>query len=85
MRNLESSSKKLHVVQTAIQLITAHGFHNTGVDLITKETKIAKGTLYNYFHSKEHLIEMCIAFQKKPAQRRSAFYHLLKPLLQFKR
>ncbi|MGV2454615.1 UNVERIFIED_CONTAM: TetR/AcrR family transcriptional regulator [Acinetobacter seifertii] len=64
MRNLETSSKKLHVVQTAIQLITAHGFHNVGVDLITKETKIAKGTLYNYFHSKEHLIEMCIAFQK---------------------
>ncbi|WP_151789003.1 TetR/AcrR family transcriptional regulator [Acinetobacter seifertii] len=64
MRNLETSSKKLHVVQTTIQLITAHGFHNVGVDLITKETKIAKGTLYNYFHSKECLIEMCIAFQK---------------------
>ncbi|MFK8985719.1 TetR/AcrR family transcriptional regulator [Acinetobacter seifertii] len=64
MRNLETSSKKLQVVQTTIQLITIHGFHNVGVDLITKETKIAKGTLYNYFHSKERLIEMCIAFQK---------------------
>ncbi|MEQ1454565.1 TetR/AcrR family transcriptional regulator [Acinetobacter seifertii] len=64
MRNLEISSKKLHVVQTTIQLITTHGFHNVGVDLIAKETKIAKGTLYNYFHSKERLIEMCIVFQK---------------------
>ncbi|MEQ1188416.1 MULTISPECIES: TetR/AcrR family transcriptional regulator [Acinetobacter] len=64
MSHLEISSKKLHVVQTTIQLITIHGFHNVGVDLITKETQIAKGTLYNYFHSKERLIEMCIAFQK---------------------
>ncbi|PTV53491.1 TetR/AcrR family transcriptional regulator [Acinetobacter seifertii] len=61
---LETSSKKLLAVQTTIQLITTHGFHNAGIDLIAKETKIAKGTLYNYFHSKERLIEMCIAFQK---------------------
>jgi len=64
MPNLETSSKKLQAVQTTIQLITTHGFHKVGVDLIAKETKIAKGTLYNYFHSKEHLIEMCIVFQK---------------------
>ncbi len=57
MRNLETSSKKLHVIQTTIQLMTIHGFHNVGVDLIAKETKIAKGTLYNYFHSKAGLIE----------------------------
>jgi len=61
---LETSSKKLQAVQTTIQLITTHGFHKVGVDMIAKETKIAKGTLYNYFHSKEHLIEMCIVFQK---------------------
>ncbi|KCX60092.1 TetR/AcrR family transcriptional regulator, partial [Acinetobacter baumannii] len=41
-----------------------HGFHNAGVDLIIKEAKIPKATFYNYFHSKERLIEMCIAFQK---------------------
>lgn len=64
MRNLESSSKKPHVVQTAIQLITAHGFHNTGVDLITKEAQITKSTFYKYFGSKQRLVEMCIAFQK---------------------
>lgn len=52
------------MVQTAIQLFTTHGFHNAGVDLIIKEAKIPKATFYNYFHSKERLIEMCIAFQK---------------------
>ncbi len=64
MPNLETSSKKLHIIRTAIRLFTTHGFHTTGVDLIVKESKIPKATLYNYFHSKERLIEICIAFQK---------------------
>ncbi|WP_336167703.1 TetR/AcrR family transcriptional regulator [Acinetobacter sp. 161(2023)] len=64
MPHLEISSKKLKVVQTAIRLFTTYGFQTAGVDLIAKESKIPKGTLYNYFHSKEDLIEMCIVFQK---------------------
>jgi len=64
MRNLEISSKKLQVIQTAIQLFTTRGFHMSGVDLIAKEAKITKSTFYKYFGSKERLIEMCIAFQK---------------------
>ncbi|ELW80725.1 TetR/AcrR family transcriptional regulator [Acinetobacter baumannii] len=64
MPNLETSSKKLHVIRTAINLFTTYGFHTTGVDLIVKKSEIPKATLYNYFHSKEGLIEMCIAFQK---------------------
>jgi len=65
MSNLEISSKKLQVIRMAICLFTTHGFHTAGIDLIAKESKIPKGTLYNYFHSKERLIEMCIAFQKR--------------------
>ncbi len=64
MRNLEISSKKLQVIQTAIQLFTTRGFHTVGVDLIAKEAKITKSTFYKYFGSKERLVEMCIAFQK---------------------
>ena len=64
MRNLKTSSKKLQVIHTAIRLFVTYGFHTTGVDLIIKEAKITKATFYNYFHSKERLIEMCIAFQK---------------------
>ncbi|MBJ8470510.1 TetR family transcriptional regulator [Acinetobacter pittii] len=64
MSTLEISSKKLQVVQTAIQLFTTHGFHNAGVDLIIKKSKIQKATFYNYFHSKERLVEMCLIFQK---------------------
>ncbi|CAM0689602.1 TetR/AcrR family transcriptional regulator [Acinetobacter baumannii] len=64
MHNLKNSSKKLQVIHTAIRLFVTYGFHTTGVDLIIKEAKITKATFYNYFHSKERLIEMCIAFQK---------------------
>ncbi len=64
MPTLERSSKKLQVVQTAIQLFTTYGFHNAGVDLIIKKSKIQKATFYNYFHSKERLVEMCLIFQK---------------------
>ncbi|MDV7449365.1 TetR/AcrR family transcriptional regulator [Acinetobacter baumannii] len=64
MSNLEISSKKLHVIQTAIHLFTTYGFHTAGVDLIAKEANITKSTFYKYFGSKERLVEMCIAFQK---------------------
>ena len=64
MPTLETSSKKLQVIHTAIELFNLYGFHNTGVDLIAKKSKIPKATFYNYFHSKERLIETCISFQK---------------------
>ncbi|EOQ63602.1 hypothetical protein F935_01231 [Acinetobacter calcoaceticus ANC 3811] len=65
MSNLEISSKKLQVIRTAIRLFTSHGFHTAGIDLIVKDSEITKTTFYNYFQSKERLIEMCIAFQKR--------------------
>ncbi len=64
MPTLETSSKKLQVIHTAIELFNLYGFYNAGVDLIVKESKIPKATFYNYFHSKERLIEKCISFQK---------------------
>ncbi|WP_447499929.1 TetR/AcrR family transcriptional regulator [Acinetobacter oleivorans] len=64
MPNLETSSKKLKVLHTAVDLFNIYGFHNTGVDLIVKKSKIPKATFYNYFHSKERLVETCLAYQK---------------------
>ncbi|WPP70823.1 TetR/AcrR family transcriptional regulator [Acinetobacter pittii] len=64
MPHSEISAKKLQVICTSIQLFTIYGFHNTGVNLLIKKCKIQKATFYNYFQSKERLIERCIAFQK---------------------
>ncbi|MGB9039316.1 MAG: helix-turn-helix domain-containing protein, partial [Acinetobacter calcoaceticus] len=59
MPNLENSFRALRVLHAARDLFNQHGFHNVGVDRIIAEARISKSTFYNYFHSKERLIEMC--------------------------
>ena len=64
MKNLVTSFRALHVLHIASDLFKQYGFHKVGVDRIISETKISKATFYNYFHSKERLIEMCLLLQK---------------------
>ncbi|MEL4548308.1 TetR/AcrR family transcriptional regulator, partial [Acinetobacter baumannii] len=52
----------------AIDLFHHRGFHLIGVDRIVKESQITKATFYNYFHSKERLIEICLMVQKEKLQ-----------------
>jgi len=54
----------LSVLHTARYLFNKYGFQKVGVDRIIESAKIPKGTFYNYFHSKERLIEMSLTFQK---------------------
>jgi len=56
--------RALSVLHSARYLFNKHGFHNVGVDRIIEAAKIPKATFYNYFHSKERLIEMSLTFQK---------------------
>ncbi|MDP9801923.1 TetR/AcrR family transcriptional regulator [Acinetobacter calcoaceticus] len=63
MNNLESSFRALRVLHAAKDLFNQHGFY-IGVDRIVEEAKIPKATFYNYFHSKEKLVEMSLTFQK---------------------
>ena len=65
MKNLDASRKALHVIDTATDLFKQYGFNKVGVDQIIAESQINKGTFYNYFHSKERLIEMCLLIQKE--------------------
>ncbi|WP_336168069.1 TetR/AcrR family transcriptional regulator [Acinetobacter sp. 161(2023)] len=58
------SLRALSVLHTSRYLFNKYGFHNVGVDRIIESAKIPKATFYNYFHSKERLIKMCLAFQK---------------------
>jgi len=64
MKNLDASRRALHVIHTATDLFNQHGFNKAGVDLIIANSQMTKGTFYNYFHSKERLIQMCLTFQK---------------------
>ena len=64
MPNLVLSTRAMQVINTSINLFHHFGFHTVGVDRIVKECEIPKATFYNYFHSKERLIQMSLTFQK---------------------
>ncbi|ADI91296.1 transcriptional regulator, TetR family protein [Acinetobacter oleivorans DR1] len=65
MPNLVLPARAMQVVNESIHLFHHFGFHTVGVDRIVKESKIPKATFYNYFHSKERFIEMCLTVQKE--------------------
>ncbi|WP_375038351.1 TetR/AcrR family transcriptional regulator [Acinetobacter sp. RW6] len=56
--------RALSALHTSRYLFNNYGFHNVGVDRIIETAKMPKATFYNYFHSKERLIEMSLTFQK---------------------
>ncbi len=68
MRNVVLPTRALYVVNKAIDLFHHRGFHLIGVDRIVRESEITKATFYNYFHSKERLIEICLVVQKEKLQ-----------------
>lgn len=44
------------IITTATQLFETRGIHASGVDLIIRESGVAKATLYKYFPSKNQLV-----------------------------
>ncbi len=51
-----ASSRREHLVDTALELFSREGYHATGIDRILAEAGVAKMTLYNHFKSKDELI-----------------------------
>lgn len=49
--------KRKHIIDTAMKLFNETGFHNTPTSKIAKKAKVSVGTLFNYFPTKEDLIE----------------------------
>ncbi|MFW6698765.1 TetR/AcrR family transcriptional regulator [Acinetobacter pittii] len=65
MPNLVLSTRAIQVINKSIDLFHHHGFHTIGVDRIVKECEVTKATFYNFFHSKERFIEICLIIQKE--------------------
>ncbi|BBQ49365.1 TetR/AcrR family transcriptional regulator [Acinetobacter pittii] len=65
MPNLVLSTRAIQVINKSIDLFHHHGFHTVGVDRIVKECEVTKATFYNFFHSKEQFIEICLIVQKE--------------------
>ena len=57
---LKSIERKQQLLKIAYDMFLSKGYDNTSVDDIIKEAKIAKGTYYYYFESKEETLEEVI-------------------------
>jgi AcrR family transcriptional regulator len=67
------SSKREHLVDTAMELFYKNGFHATGIDKILAESGVAKMTLYKHFKSKDELI--LATLRKRDEKFRNDFMH----------
>lgn len=50
---------KERIIKTATELFHNQGYHQTGINQIIKEAKVAKASLYYHFSTKD---DLCIAF-----------------------
>ena len=49
--------KRQLIMNTTLELFALHGYESTTINQIAKRANISKGLLYNYFESKEDLLE----------------------------
>lgn len=51
------NTKKQLILDTALTLFAEHSYHNTSISKIATKAGISKGLIYNYFKSKEDLLQ----------------------------
>lgn len=54
--------KQTQIIHAAIKVFSKYGIDGTKMELVAKEAGIGKGTIYEYFASKESLLEKMIQF-----------------------
>lgn len=55
-------ARRKQIMEQTLGLFATKGYFNTSISDIAKKTKISKGLLYNYFGSKEELLNEVISF-----------------------
>ncbi|MDO4173587.1 MAG: TetR/AcrR family transcriptional regulator [Eubacteriales bacterium] len=55
-RQLQAMETKNRIYQAAVREINEKGFNHVNIEDITREAKVAKGTFYTHFESKEAII-----------------------------
>ena len=48
------------ILEAACRVVAQHGFQGTTIDRVAEEAKIAKGTVYLYFHNKDELLKAAV-------------------------
>lgn len=60
-KEMREKSKK-HIIETALKLFSSNWFHATSIRQIAKQAGISIGLMYNYFQSKEELLDESIKY-----------------------
>ncbi len=55
--NNHLEQRRKEILAAAEKVFDAHGYASTTMDAVAAEARISKGSLYNYFESKQHLFE----------------------------
>ena len=56
----QRQASKMKIIVVALELFSKKGFINTSINDIAKTANISKGLMYNYFESKDVLLEECL-------------------------
>ncbi|MDP8202658.1 MAG: TetR/AcrR family transcriptional regulator [Candidatus Tenebribacter burtonii] len=56
---IREKSRKL-IINTAMELFAYYGYHSTTIEKISKKAGISKGLIYNYYKSKDELLEIVL-------------------------
>ena len=56
IREFKKTNNREKILNAAIKLFTKKGFESVGIETITRQAKLAKGTFYNYFAKKEDVL-----------------------------
>ena len=70
------SDARKRIVQAALKLFSARGYHGTGIADILKESDVKRGSLYHYFSSKKELAFAAIDEQVRLIVEKGSIRHL---------
>jgi AcrR family transcriptional regulator len=62
-RERRAAETRLRLFRCALQLFAEHGFPNVTVEDITEAADVGKGTFFNYFESKDHVLGVMAEIQ----------------------
>src|SRR3989442_15536674 len=75
-RERKKEATRHQIVKVAVDLFSKHGIEAVTVDQIAETADVGKGTIYNYFHTKEDIV---VAFMAEFEQKVQAKLHHFDP------
>ncbi|UCC80801.1 MAG: TetR/AcrR family transcriptional regulator [Candidatus Zixiibacteriota bacterium] len=57
-KKVDKEAKKDKIIKTAMKVFAKNGIYDTKIEMVAQKAGIAKGTIYEYFKSKDELAQM---------------------------